>query len=117
MERIVSSNDGAVLGMAFKADIDDLRQSPAMRISELLVRDGAIVAAHDPFHDTPSVDTVLTDADAVVLATNHTAFRQLKVSELRTKTKPDCIFVDCWGQWIQAEPDEDIVTFGRVKVS
>ena len=107
----------AVLGMAFKADIDDLRQSPAMRISELLVREGAIVAAHDPFHDTPSLDTVLTDADAVVLATNHTAFRQLKVSELRTKTKPDCIFVDCWGQWIQAEPDEDIVTFGRVKVS
>ena len=107
----------AVLGMAFKADIDDLRQSPAMRISELLVREGAIVAAHDPFHDTPSLDTVLTDADAVVLATNHTAFRQLKVSELRTKTKPDCIFVDCWGQWIQAEPEDYVVTFGRVKVS
>lgn len=107
----------AVLGMAFKADIDDVRQSPAMRISELLVREGAIVASHDPFLDTPSLDTVVTDADVVVLATNHTAFRQLKVSELRTKTKPDCIFVDCWAQWIQAEPDEDIVTFGRVKVS
>ena len=107
----------AVLGMAFKADIDDLRQSPAMRFAELLVREGAVVACHDPFHDTPGLDVVLTDADAVVLATNHTAFRQLKVSELRTKTKPDCIFVDCWAQWIQAEPGEDVVTFGSAKAS
>ena len=107
----------AVLGMAFKADIDDVRQSPAVRIAELLVREGAVVACHDPFHDTPSLETVIADADAVVLATNHTAFRQLKVSELRTETKPDCIFVDCWAQWVQAEPDEDVVTFGKAKAS
>ena len=102
-----------VLGKAFKADIDDLRQSPAMRIIELLEREGADVLCHDPFHDTPPLDVVIEDADAVVLATNHTAFRELRPAEMRKKTKPDCIFVDCWGQW--DEPDEEgrILMFGR----
>ncbi len=107
-----------VLGMAFKADIDDLRQSPAVRIGELLQREGARTVCHDPFHDSPSLDATVEDADAVVLATNHTAFRELRPSELRKKTKPDCIFIDCWGQW--DEPgleDGQVVIFGKGSAS
>jgi UDP-N-acetyl-D-glucosamine dehydrogenase len=38
-----------VLGVAYKKDIDDLRESPALTIIELLQRDGAQVSYHDPY--------------------------------------------------------------------
>jgi UDP-N-acetyl-D-glucosamine dehydrogenase len=41
-----------VLGMAYKRDIDDLRESPALTIIELLQRRGALVEYNDPFFAT-----------------------------------------------------------------
>jgi UDP-N-acetyl-D-glucosamine dehydrogenase len=38
-----------VLGVAYKKDIDDLRESPALTIIELLQKDGAVVSYHDPY--------------------------------------------------------------------
>jgi UDP-N-acetyl-D-glucosamine dehydrogenase len=38
-----------VLGVAYKKDIDDVRESPALKILELLAANGAVVAYHDPF--------------------------------------------------------------------
>lgn len=102
-----------VLGMGFKADVDDLRQSPALRIIEILKRDGAEVLCHDPFHETPSVESVLQDADAVVLATNHTVYRRLRPTEMLERTKPDCVFVDCWGQWNGFAGNARVITLGR----
>ncbi len=103
----------AVLGMSFKADSDDLRQSPALRIQEILRREGADVACHDPYHKTLSLEEALRDADAVVLATNHTAFRQLRPSDILEHAKPDCVFVDCWGQWRTRDGDPSVLTLGQ----
>jgi UDP-N-acetyl-D-glucosamine dehydrogenase len=38
-----------ILGVAYKKDIDDLRESPALAIIELLQKDGAVVSYHDPY--------------------------------------------------------------------
>jgi UDP-N-acetyl-D-glucosamine dehydrogenase len=38
-----------ILGLAYKKDIDDLRESPALTIIELLQKDGAQVSYHDPY--------------------------------------------------------------------
>jgi len=38
-----------VLGVAYKKDIDDLRESPSLTIIELLQKDGAVVSYHDPY--------------------------------------------------------------------
>ena len=38
-----------VLGVAYKKDIDDLRESPSLTIIELLQKDGAQVSYHDPY--------------------------------------------------------------------
>lgn len=104
----------AVLGMGFKADIDDTRQSPAMRIMELLRREGAETRCHDPYHSTLSLDEALSDADAVVLATNHSAFRSLTPAHLRQKARPDCILVDAWGHWDEGEgTDPGLLVFGK----
>jgi UDP-N-acetyl-D-mannosaminuronic acid dehydrogenase len=103
----------AVLGMSFKADIDDLRQSPSLRIVEILRLEGADVVCHDPYHETPPAEDAVAGADAVVLATNHTAFRDLQLTELQKQTKPDCVFVDCWGQWTDRDGEARVVTLGR----
>jgi len=78
-----------VLGVSFKPDIDDARNSPAERVVELLLDRGAIVTYHDPyvphfrvggdvFHrelvvleSVPLTEVTLADADCVVIVTAH----------------------------------------------
>lgn len=75
----------ALLGLAYKRDIGDLRESPALTIRELLTEKGADLRVYDPF--VPQASTVatlaeaLTDAQAIMLATNHTSFLQALTPE------------------------------------
>ena len=75
-----------VLGVAYKRDIDDLRESPSLTIIELLREKGAAVAYNDPYFPTvghgrhyalnmtnTSLDN-LAQYDAVVIITDHTAY-------------------------------------------
>ncbi|MFZ2886246.1 MAG: nucleotide sugar dehydrogenase [Minisyncoccia bacterium] len=70
----------ALLGLAYKRDIGDERESPAHAIREILEKRGAIVRAFDPFvakGSFSSLDETLQDADAALIATDHSAFRTL----------------------------------------
>jgi UDP-N-acetyl-D-glucosamine dehydrogenase len=66
-----------VLGVSYKADIDDVRESPAEKIIQLLEKAGANVAYHDPhvpdFDGMRSVEYAPEDYDGVVIVTAHTA--------------------------------------------
>jgi UDP-N-acetyl-D-mannosaminuronic acid dehydrogenase len=66
----------AVLGLTFKRDSDDARDSLSYKLIRLLERELAHVARHDPFVPAESepLDTALSGADAVVIATNHSAY-------------------------------------------
>jgi UDP-N-acetyl-D-mannosaminuronic acid dehydrogenase len=89
--------DVAVLGQAYKRDIDDARQSPAVRVAEILEREGALVRVHDPFLIEASLDEVLSGAQAFILATNHSAYDALDPDQVnRLMTEPR-IGLDCWG--------------------
>ena len=89
----------AVLGLAFKSATDDERDSLAHKLVRLLERELADVAIHDPQVQTPtqSFEEAATDADAVVVATNHSDFcgtEQLRsIAEL---AKDDALIVDPW---------------------
>ena len=75
-----------VLGVAYKRDVDDLRESPALTILELLRRAGAEVAYNDPFfprvgtgrhYDLQMESTPLErvgEFDCVLIATDHSAY-------------------------------------------
>jgi UDP-N-acetyl-D-glucosamine dehydrogenase len=73
-----------VLGVAYKPDIDDVRESPALDVIRLLQEKGAAVSYHDPFiaslgHEKLALDSVelgeaLPAADCVVVITNHSAY-------------------------------------------
>src|SRR5438270_2562066 len=67
----------AVLGLAFKADTDDERDSLSHKLIRLLERELADVVVHDPHVPTPTVglNEAVGQAAAVVVATNHSEFR------------------------------------------
>jgi UDP-N-acetyl-D-glucosamine dehydrogenase len=76
-----------VLGVAYKKDIDDMRESPALEIMDLMAHKGANVSYHDPFcpeikddghtpagavgRSVPLTDAALSEADAVMIVTDH----------------------------------------------
>jgi UDP-N-acetyl-D-glucosamine dehydrogenase len=85
----IGSSKILVLGLAYKRDIDDPRESPAFKVIELLEQKGATVSCHDPsFKKLPPMrhyrhlkaktveltEKALRDADAVVIVTDHTAY-------------------------------------------
>lgn len=79
-----------VLGVAYKKNIDDMRESPALDVIRLLEEQGATVVYHDPHvqsfredgHERVSVeltDSALSDADIVVIITDHSAVNYQRV--------------------------------------
>jgi UDP-N-acetyl-D-mannosaminuronic acid dehydrogenase len=83
----------AVLGLTFKRNSDDVRDSLAFKLIRLLERELSDVARHDPHVPDQSepLESVLAGADAVVLATNHTAFE-----ELLARLPDGVLLVDPW---------------------
>jgi UDP-N-acetyl-D-glucosamine dehydrogenase len=74
-----------ILGTAYKADIDDVRESPALDIIHLLRQKGALVSYHDPYikslaHNDWKLNSItdyleaVQQADCVVIVTNHKAY-------------------------------------------
>src|SRR4051812_28251947 len=89
----------AVLGLAFKADTDDERDSLSHKLIRLLERELADVAVHDPVVATPTADLedALAGADVVVVATNHSAYsRPETLQAIAERAEGDCLIVDPW---------------------
>jgi UDP-N-acetyl-D-mannosaminuronic acid dehydrogenase len=102
MKRRIGSLNGrkiAVLGLAFKGNTDDERDSLAYKLVRLLERELADVAAHDPRVATPTrpFEEVVEGADAVVVAANHDEFRGYEPLQLISElARPDALIVDPW---------------------
>ena len=80
-----------IMGLAFKADNDDIRESLSFKVKKLLEMKMAEVLVTDEFvPGTMPLKKFLKEADGVILGVPHSAYRKLKVK------KP---FVDCWGCW------------------
>ncbi len=71
----------ALLGLAYKRDVPDDRESPAYAIRDELIRRGAHVRSYDPFlkkdSTVGSLEEALRGADAVIIATDHSEFTSL----------------------------------------
>ena len=89
----------AVLGLAFKADTDDERDSLAHKLVRLLERELVEVAVHDPHVPTPTqpFEDAVRDAEAVVVATNHREFCGPEpLGEIARLAAPEALVVDPW---------------------
>jgi len=111
-----------LLGVAYKKDIDDLRESPALEIVRMLQEKGAKVSFHDPFcpvieddghtpiqglplHSVALTDRVLKESDCVVVVTDHTEVDYARVSALAN------LVVDTRG--VMRTPEEHVVGLSR----
>jgi len=99
----------ALLGLAFKADIDDLRESPAVGIVQKVIQEafGEVLIVEPHIKELPaklqadnvclvSLTESLEKANIVVTLTDHTVFKQVKQSVLQEK-----IIIDARGIWEQ----------------
>jgi len=92
----------AVLGLAFKADTDDERDSLAHKLIRLLERELADVVVHDPHVATPTagLGEALDGAELVVVAANHAEFRDpATLAAIAERAAGDCLVVDPWDCW------------------
>jgi UDP-N-acetyl-D-glucosamine dehydrogenase len=82
--KAVNGSRALVVGVAYKKDIDDVRESPALDVMRLLEQDGAEVVFHDPYvptiredghviHGVELTDAEIAKADVVVIVTDHKA--------------------------------------------
>ena len=91
----------ALLGLAYKPNVDDLRESPARHLAHRLQNLGAVVYAYEPYKENAglpginqveSLDAAIIDADLIVLAVGHEQFKDLDPSVIREKTKANLVF-------------------------
>ena len=90
--RAVRGSSILVLGVTYKADVNDIRESPALEIIEHLMKQGAHVSYADPFtpqlalegHKLSAVEPTpdaLAAADCVLILTNHSSFNYAVIAE------------------------------------
>lgn len=105
-----------VLGVTFKEDCPDLRNSRGLDLVQMLAAAGARVDAHDPWadprgaHDMGGVELVKAPQpaayDAVVLAVAHQQFRDLDVAQIRALGVPDVVVYDVKSVWPRQVVDD-----------
>ncbi|MCH9674830.1 MAG: UDP-glucose/GDP-mannose dehydrogenase family protein [Gammaproteobacteria bacterium] len=121
----------AVLGLTFKPETDDMRDSPSLAILPALIEKGAAVCAHDPqgveeakallpvevSYEGDIYETI-RGADAIVLVTEWNAYRGLDLARVRTLMRGD-VFIDLRNVYEPAEMAQagfDYVCVGRPSV-
>lgn len=92
-KKAVSGSKILFMGVAYKPNIDDSRESPAIKIMEITKRKGGVVEYHDPFiasivledgttlHSQEPTQTKIEEQDLIVLATNHSAFNTEQIEK------------------------------------
>ena len=94
--RPIDGSKTAILGLAFKKNIDDIRNSLAFKLRKILLTEGAEVHMHDPLIPSEPLEDALRDADFVFFAMNHDAYREVDLDFLRQRTRPDAVVCDIW---------------------
>lgn len=90
--KAVRGSNILILGVAYKPNVSDVRESPALDIIHLLQDKGATVAYHDPYaadlsHEGIDLQTIswsieaLRAADCIVIVTNHASYNWQEVTE------------------------------------
>jgi len=88
-----------ILGMAFKADIDDMRNSLSLKLKKLLEREKARVYCHDPYikEYNHNLKNILKNADIVFIAQPHKQYKKLTIRKLKELAGKKVIVCDVWG--------------------
>ena len=95
------------LGLSYKPDVDDLRESPAIKIVQALVGKGAEILFHEPFapgaeiegaHSAPSLEESFQGAEGILLLVDHKVFHDLDPKWVAGFLK-EKVAIDACGGW------------------
>lgn len=114
----------AALGLAFKPDVDDLRESPAIEVAHLLAEAGAKVSAYEPFKPdfpvknvtmTHSLDAAIKEAELIVLLVGHDQFKKLDPNEVAKLTSARVVLdtVNGWNTQAWNEAGFKVIKLGK----
>jgi UDP-N-acetyl-D-mannosaminuronic acid dehydrogenase len=101
----------AFLGLAFKPNVDDVRESPAVELAHHLQTAGAVVLAFEPFRpegglpgitQVASLEAALAEAELIVLGVAHEGFKTLDPGEVRQLTRARQVY-DAVRAWDKAQ--------------
>lgn len=99
----LSAKKTVILGLAFKPEIDDIRESLSFKVRKALLRERAQVILHDPYVKTyvnqpieEDVYKALEGADLVFIATNHELYKKLDIKKVKSLVKKTCVVCDVW---------------------
>jgi len=81
-----------ILGLAYKADVDDLRESPALKIKKIAKSEGFNVKVFDPLVKDHSgsckdIEEASVDSDCLILVTDHSEFKNIDPNSLPVRNK------------------------------
>ena len=87
----------ALLGLAFKGNVDDMRESPALEVIHLLREKGVRLSVHDSFvKNSPieleSLEACIQDADCLVLLTDHSDYKYLNPRQIARQMRKAVLF-------------------------
>jgi UDP-N-acetyl-D-mannosaminuronic acid dehydrogenase len=108
----ISNPKVAVFGLAFKGNIDDMRESPSLDIIHHLEEKGIDYVAYDPHikenqltHQTQNIEEAVSGADLLLVLTDHDYFKTLQANDLKDKMRcpiiydtKNCIDTKSWKQ-------------------
>lgn len=85
IEKSLKGTTVGLLGLSYKANVGDLRESPSFELIKFLEKNGAKVLTFDPFvpsmSSVKSIDELLEKSEAILLATNHKEFTEIPVEK------------------------------------
>ena len=115
-ERSPNPEKIAILGMTFKADSDDTRNSVSFKLDKVLKRKGYdTVIKVEPNREEFDDLNGITDSDWVILMTPHQEFSDL--SAIVDRVDPNCLFCDVWGFWEEFQYESDNGFFSAREVA
>ncbi len=113
----------AVLGLAFKPNIGDTRQSPSIEIASRLQERGANIRVHDPIVEedaindllgigNSSLEGALAKAECVLIATDHDSIREIPLQKIQELAADNCVIVDTRNVYDPDDVPDDMVYRG-----
>ncbi len=124
----IEGSEIAVLGLAFKPNIGDTRQSPSIEIASMLQERGANLRVHDPIVEedavndllgmgSSSLEDALAGAECVVIATDHDSIRDIPLHKIQELAEEKCVIVDTRNVYDPDDVPDDMVYrgIGRIR--
>ncbi|MFA5359800.1 MAG: nucleotide sugar dehydrogenase [Patescibacteria group bacterium] len=88
VKKSVKGTKIGILGLSYKANVGDLRESPSLKIKKILEKKGAVIETYDPYlpelSTVKNLNEILKKTEAILLAANHDEFKQITAEKLKS---------------------------------